>query len=239
MTRSINDTRSSLNEIDNEMKKVLLELMQIADTRVDNGGNPFWNEDRIFMTTSDSVDEIKMSVQLQSGNSSLSFPFLAYSPDKSFVSVDHAMGNRVNEAGLVVSSDKESVTPTMKIALMKSYQSKYTVSIWDDTFRAIRYYQDKIALRGIHREFCHEWDSSIVEGEKAHFTYLVGMPVINTVASASEKVSGSGYMYCLAFDVDIWGVLLDEPVTEDLIYQISNQFAGLTNKTESVTAGEE
>lgn len=231
----MNDVSSSLNEIDNEMKKVLLQLMQLSDTRVDNTGNPCWNEERLFLTTSDSIDEIKMSVQLQSGQSSLSFPFLAFSPDKSFSSIDHAMGNRVNEAGLVVSADKESFEPHANISLMKSFQSKYTVSIWDDTFKAIRYYQDKIALRGIHNEFCHEWDSNIVDGVKSHFTYLIGMPVINTVATASEKVNGSGFIYCLAFDVDIWGALMDEPQEEQLIYQIVNEYHGAINKTESVT----
>ena len=235
MVRNVNDFSSSLNEVDNEMKQVLLDMIRVADTRVDNGGNPYWNEDRIFMTTSDNLDEIKMSVQLQSNRSSLSFPFIAYSPDKSFESIDHASGNRVNEAGLVVAVDKTGFDPTQALALMKSFQSKYVVTVWDDSFKAMRYYQDKISLRCLHREFCHTWQSKIVEGVECNFTYFINMPVINTVASASDKVSGSGYMYCLGMSVDVWGHLLDEPEVYPLVQQITTQYSGLKNYSVSET----
>ena len=125
------------------------------------------------------LDEIKMSVQLQSDKSVLSFPFIAFSPDKSFESVDHAMGNRVNEAGLVINVDKTGFDPSQTVSLMKSFQTKYTVSIWDETFKAIRYYQDKISLRCLHREFCHTWQSKLVDGVECNFTYFINMPVIN------------------------------------------------------------
>lgn len=235
MTRKANDLTSSLNEVDNEMKQVLLSMIRAADSRVDNGGNPYWSEDRIFMTTSDALDEIKMSVQLQSNKSTLSFPFIAYSPDKSFESVDHASGNRVNEAGLVVATDKTGFDPTQSMSLMKSFQTKYTVSIWDDTYKAMRYYQDKISLRCLHREFCHTWMSKIVDGVECNFTYFINMPVINTVASASEKVSGSGYMYCLGMSIDVWGHLIDEPEINPLVVQVTSQYSGIKNYSVSET----
>ena len=235
MARDFYDFSSSLNEVDNEIKNVLLDMINVADKRVDNGGNSIWGLDRIFMTTSDSLDEIKMSVQLQSDKSVLSFPFIAFSPDKSFESVDHAMGNRVNEAGLVINADKTGFDPSQTVSLMKSFQTKYTVSIWDETFKAIRYYQDKISLRCLHREFCHTWQSKLVDGVECNFTYFINMPVINTVPSVSEKVGGSGYIYCLGFSVDVWGHLLDEPKDYPLVVQVNTQYSGVKNYSVSET----
>ena len=210
-------------------------MIQFADRRQNGSGIPYWSEDRIFMTTSDALDEIKMSVQLQSNKSTLSLPFIAYSPDKSFESIDHSYGNRVNEAGLVTAVDKTGFDPTQALALVKSFQTKYTVSIWDDSFKTIRYYQDKISLRCLHREFHHAWQSSLVPGVECNLTYFINMPVINTVASASEKVSGSGYLYCLGMSVDVWGHLLDEPEVNPLVAQINTQYTGVRNYSTSET----
>lgn len=227
MAKVNKDISSSLNEIDNEMKKILLKMITVADTRTDNEGNPLWTADRIFMTTSSDIDEIKYSAQMQSGETSLSFPFMAYSPDKSFESIDHAMGNRMNEAGVVLSKPQKCIDPEVLLTLSKSFQSKYTVSIWDDDFKTIRYYQDKISLKAIHNEMLHSWKSPILNGALSHFSYLIGMPVINSVATNSEKLKGSGFMYGLGINVDVWGSLFDKSSTEPAIQRIVQDFDGV------------
>ena len=61
------------------------------------------------------------------------------------------------------------------------------------------------------------------------------MPVINTVPSVSEKVGGSGYIYCLGFSVDVWGHLLDEPKDYPLVVQVNTQYSGVKNYSVSET----
>lgn len=235
MAKVITDINSSLNEVDNEIKNILFSLMNVIDVRTDLSGEPLWTEDRIVMTTSESFDEIKQVIQMRSDATNMSFPFVAYTPDKALSSVDHAMGNRVNQGGYVLKKEENLFDPSIEYSVVKSFQTKYGVSIWDDNFKAIRYYQDKISLRGIQNSFHHTWKSKLLNGFETHLTYLIGMPVINTIPTTSEKLRGSGFIYGLGFSIDVWGVLADNPRNDPLVLQLITDFHGVKNETLSET----
>ncbi len=225
------ENRSTLNEVDNAMKDVILRLMSFIDKRRDESEEQLWTSDKIFMTPTQEIDDIYSSYQLKTGNN-FTVPVIAYTPSSSLVTVDHAMGNRMNVAAISVVKVVDGEQVPVGYSRLKHFESSYKVSIWDSDYKSMRYYQDKIALKGVDNEFYTEYESEILKGYNLPFTYLVGLPVINTIPSASTKLSGSGFLYALGFEIKVWGILADEPVPESKIEQINMDLILINNQKE-------
>ena len=215
------DNSSTLNELDNAMEDVILNLMKTVDTRRDQSGQKVWNKDNIIMTPTQDIDIVIGGFQLQTGDN-FTLPVIAYTPDTTLESVDHTFGNRMNVAGVrVTGRNKKGELVDYGISRLKHVHTKYKVSIWDSDYKSIRFYQDKISLKGVDNEFYFEYVSKILKENKLPFTYLVGLPVLNTIPASTARVKGSGFLYAAGFEIQVWGILADEPVEESEIKQIN------------------
>lgn len=225
------ENRSTLNEVDNAMKEVILKLMTFIDNRRDESEEPIWTEDKIFMTPTQDIDDIYSSYQLKTGDN-FTVPVIAYTPSPTLTTVDHTYGNRMNVAAISISKTVNGEKIPLGYSRLKHFESSYKVTVWDSDYKSMRFYQDKIALKGVDNEFYTEYESEILRGYKLPFTYLVGLPVINTIPNASTKIGGSGFLYALGFEIKVWGILADEPVDESKILQINMDLVLINNEKE-------
>lgn len=214
------ENSSTLNELDNNMKNVILNLMKHIDSRRDQSGQRVWSEDNIFMTPTQDIDSVINVFQLQTGEN-FTLPMIAYTPSSTLDSVDHTWGNRMNVAGIKIKKMVGGEEIDYGISRLKHVETKYNVSIWDSDYKSIRFYQDKIALRGVDNEFYSEYSSEILKGTNLAFTYLVGLPVLNTIPATTARTKGSGFLYAVGFEIKVWGILADEPEEESIIKQIN------------------
>ena len=214
------ENRSTLNELDNAMKGIILNLMKHIDHRRDQSGQKVWSEDNTIMTPTQEINSLMNIFQLQNGEN-FSLPVIAYTPSVALESVDHTVGNRINVAGIRVKRVVNGEEINYGISRLKHVHTKYNVSIWDSDFKSIRFYQDKLALKGIDNEYYSEYESEILKGNKLPFTYLIGLPVLNTIPTETSRVKGSGFLYAVGFEIQVWGVLADEPEEESIIKQIN------------------
>ena len=62
--------------------------------------------------------------------------------------------------------------------------------------------------------------SKLLNGTESYIFTVFGIPNINRYPSSDDKLTGSGYIYGISFNVDVWAILADEPLPSSIIEQI-------------------
>lgn len=102
----------------------------------------------------------------------------------------------------------------------KQIQTTYDIAILVDNKKEARYLQDKFILRCADGHIWHPFKSKLLDGTESYIFTVFGIPNLNRYPSSDDKLTGSGYIYGISFDVDVWAILADEPLPTSIIEQI-------------------
>lgn len=101
----------------------------------------------------------------------------------------------------------------------KAITGTYTAVVLCDTRDEAQYLRDKFILRCADAQIWHTYHSPMINSENQIFT-VFGIPNIERYPLSADKLKGSGYIYGIAFNIDIWGCLTDEPLPGGFIETI-------------------
>lgn len=102
----------------------------------------------------------------------------------------------------------------------KQIQITYEIAILVDNKKEARYLQDKFILRCADGHIWHPFKSTLLNGTESYIFTVFGIPNLNRYPSSNDKLTGSGYIYGISFNVDVWAILADEPLPTSIIEQI-------------------
>ena len=102
----------------------------------------------------------------------------------------------------------------------KQIQTTYDIAILVDNKKEARYLQDKFILRCADGHIWHPFKSTLLNGTESYIFTVFGIPNINRYPRSDDKLTGSGYIYGISFNVDVWAILADEPLPTSIIEQI-------------------
>ena len=102
----------------------------------------------------------------------------------------------------------------------KQIQTTYEIAILVDNKKEARYLQDKFILRCADGHIWHPFKSELLNGTESYIFTVFGIPNLNRYPSSDDKLKGSGYIYGISFNVDVWAILADEPLPTSIIEQI-------------------
>lgn len=102
----------------------------------------------------------------------------------------------------------------------KQIQTTYEIAILVDNKKEARYLQDKFILRCADGHIWHPFKSELLNGTESYIFTVFGIPNLNRYPSSDDKLTGSGYIYGISFNVDVWAILADEPLPTSIIEQI-------------------
>lgn len=102
----------------------------------------------------------------------------------------------------------------------KQIQTTYEIAILVDNKKEARYLQDKFILRCADGHIWHPFKSQLLNGTESYIFTVFGIPNLNRYPSSDDKLTGSGYIYGISFNVDVWAILADEPLPTSIIEQI-------------------
>ena len=125
----------------------------------------------------------------------------------------------LNVNGTLVSEEIANCKPAFTFRA-KQIQTTYDIAILVDNKKEARYLQDKFILRCADGHIWHPFKSKLLNGTESYIFTVFGIPNLNRYPSSDDKLTGSGYIYGISFDVDVWAILADEPLPTSIIEQI-------------------
>lgn len=119
----------------------------------------------------------------------------------------------------------------------KQIQTTYDVGILVEFRKEARYLADKFILRCADGEIWHKYTSTVAGNVDFHAFTVFGIPNIDRYPTSDQKLTGSGYVYGITFQVQVWGWLADGPLPQSYIDQIklNFQYTGYNTKPTKIT----
>lgn len=120
-----------------------------------------------------------------------------------------------DSVGLRASGDKAALTYKAK-----AITCKYKVAILCDNRDEIQYIRDHFILRCADAHIWHTYASPTLKGSQNQIFTVFGVPNIERVPQSKDKISGKGWIYVTAFEIDTWACLADTPMSQQVIEAI-------------------
>lgn len=124
----------------------------------------------------------------------------------------------------ITCSSSDLRSPTLegsgKTFKAKQIITSYDVAILSQMRKESRYLMDKFILRCADGQIWHPYTSNLINGQEFHIFTVFEIPNINKYPNDDQKIKGIGYVYGIAFKVNVWAYLFDEPTPEGFIEQI-------------------
>lgn len=115
---------------------------------------------------------------------------------------------------------KPSISEDPKTFKAKQIIMSYDVAILSQMRKESRYLMDKFILRCTDGQIWHPYISKLVDNTQFHIFTVFDIPNLNKYSNDESKIKGIGFVYGIAFKVNVWAYLADEPLPEGFIEQI-------------------
>lgn len=102
----------------------------------------------------------------------------------------------------------------------KAITGTYTASILVDTRDEAQYLRDKFILRISDSRIWHKYKSPTLNGSENQIYTVFGIPNLEKYPTSNDKLKGKGYIYGIAFNIDVWGCVTDTPLPAGWIESI-------------------
>lgn len=102
----------------------------------------------------------------------------------------------------------------------KAITGTYMAVVLCDTKDEAQYLRDKFILRCSDAKIWWKYSSPTIKGSENQLFTVFGIPNLDRYPSSEDKLQGSGYIYGIAFEINYWGCLTDEPLPAGYIETI-------------------
>lgn len=102
----------------------------------------------------------------------------------------------------------------------KSITGKYSVFVLFDNRDEAQYFRDHFILRCCDANIWFRFYSPTIKNNENQIFTVFGLPNIERYPTSKDKLHGKGYIYGVAFKIDIWSMLADKPLPQGIIEQI-------------------
>ena len=123
---------------------------------------------------------------------------------------------------------------TPQVYKAKAITASYTAVILCNNRDEAQYIRDKFILRCTDAQIWFKYKSPTINNSENQIFTVFGIPNIERYPTSTDKLKGKGYIYGVAFNIDIWGCLTDKPLPQNYIETIRMNIHvekdGITNK---------
>lgn len=102
----------------------------------------------------------------------------------------------------------------------KSITGTYMAVILCDTKDEAQYIRDKFILRCSDAKIWWKYKSPTIQNNENQLFTVFGIPNLDRYPSSDDKLKNTGYIYGVAFEINYWGCLTDEPLPAGYIEAI-------------------
>lgn len=102
----------------------------------------------------------------------------------------------------------------------KAITGKYMAVVLCDTKDEAQYLRDKFILRCADAKIWWKYKSPTINNSENQLFTVFGIPNLDRYPSSEDKLKGQGYIYGIAFEIEYWGCLTDEPLPSGYIEAI-------------------
>ena len=102
----------------------------------------------------------------------------------------------------------------------KPITGKYTATILCDTRDEAQYLRDKFILKCSDAQIWFKYNSPTIKNNENQIFTVFGIPNLERYPSSTDRLKGQGYIYGVAFSINYWACLTDEPLPTGYIEAI-------------------
>lgn len=119
----------------------------------------------------------------------------------------------------------------------KQIQTTYDVGILTEFRKEARYLADKFILRCADGNIWHKFISKVAGDVEFHIFTVFGIPNVDRYPTSEQKLKGSGYIYGITFQIQVWTWLADGPLPQGFINQVklNIDYAGRNTKPTKIS----
>lgn len=114
-------------------------------------------------------------------------------------------------------TDPDKVSQRFKA---KAITGSYMAVILCDTKDEAQYIRDKFILRCLDSKVWWKYKSPTINNAENQLFTIFGIPNLDRYPNSDNKLKGTGYIYGVAFEINYWGCLTDEPLPAGYIETI-------------------
>ena len=102
----------------------------------------------------------------------------------------------------------------------KSITGTYSVAVLFDNRDEAQYFRDHFILRCCDANIWFRFYSPTIKNTENQIFTVFGIPNIDKYPTSKDKLHGKGFIYGVAFTVNVWTMLADRPLPQGIIEQI-------------------
>jgi len=102
----------------------------------------------------------------------------------------------------------------------KAITGTYMAVVLCDTKDEAQYLRDKFILRCADAKIWWKYKSPTIDNNENQVFTVFGIPNLDRYPSSDDKLQNTGYIYGIAFEINYWGCLTDEPLPAGYIEAI-------------------
>ena len=102
----------------------------------------------------------------------------------------------------------------------KAITGTYMAVVLCDTKDEAQYLRDKFILRCSDAKIWWKYKSPTINNTENQLFTVFGIPDLDRYPSSDDKLKNTGYIYGIAFEINYWGCLTDEPLPAGYIEAI-------------------